>query len=101
MDTITTTEVLLRLQRHDGNDPVEAVAHLPFVPRKGDMLDVWVQESDRQQYASGNRSEYLTVEQVLLCTWAPDRIEVWVTYDGYDMAEIERVFRAVEANEQP
>jgi hypothetical protein len=100
-ETKTLTEVLLRIDPRDGNDPIEADVKLPMVPRKGDIIDVWIQESDPRQYASGNRSEYLTVKDVVLCTWAPERIEVWVEYEGYNLADVRRIFGAVERNEQP
>jgi hypothetical protein len=44
---------------------------------------------------------YLTVEQVIFTAYAPERIEVWVRYDTYDLDQLRRVFRAIDRKEQP
>jgi hypothetical protein len=86
--------VLLRAERHDGNDPVEAFAMLPVVPRRGDLIEVWNAEGAGGQV-------WLEVTDIVLCTYVPERVEVWVRMDGYDMADLERALDAVRKDEQP
>jgi hypothetical protein len=92
-------EVLVRCDPKDGNDPLEAVTYLPCVPVKGQKLCVWVDEGGGGIY--GSREEYLDIEDVVLTTYAPERIEVWVTPDTYDLDEIRRIITAIQNNEQP
>lgn len=45
--------------------------------------------------------QFLEVERVIWCTYAPERIVVSVTVDSYERTEVDRVFRALSRNEQP
>ena len=95
-------EVLLRTDPHDGNDPIEAETKLPVIPHKGDMIAVWVDKTaDETPWILGDTEVYLTVEEVIYSSYAPERIEVWVRYDTYDLEELRRVFKAIDRNEQP
>lgn len=97
--TISTVACLLRVDPRDGNDPIEVEVRLPIVPRKGDTLSIWVDGSVGSY--SHAREEYPTVEDVVLCSWAPERIEVWLRFDCYDLDEVRRIMLAAERNEQP
>lgn len=95
-------EVLLRADPHNGDDPVEAETLLPAVPHKDDMIAVWIdKKAEDTPWIMGDTEVYLTVEQVVFSTSAPERIEVWVRYDTYELEELRRVFKAVDRNEQP
>jgi hypothetical protein len=94
-ETVTTVEVTLRADPQDGNDPYEADVRLPIVPRKGDTLSIW----DPTRSMGGE--VYLDVETVVLCPWAPERIEVWVSIDGYDRDDLKSAIDAAKRNEQP
>lgn len=95
-------EVLLRTDPANGDDPIEADTNLPVIPHKGDMIAVWV---DRQvedtPWILGDTEVYLTVEEVIFSSYAPERIEVWVKYETYDLEELKRVFKAIDRKEQP
>ena len=96
-------EVLLRADPRDGNDPIEAEATLPMVPRKGDQIEVWDPQTgglgrDREGRLYHNGSpQWLDVENVVLCAYAPERVEVWVRLDSYDRDELERVMKAADS----
>lgn len=95
-------EVLLRADPHNGDDPVEAETKLPAIPQTGDMIAVWIdKKAEDTPWIMGDTEVYLTVEQVVFTTFAPERIEVWVRYDTYDLEELRRVFKAVDRNEEP
>jgi hypothetical protein len=95
-------DVLLRTDPQNGDDPVEAETKLPVVPHKGDMISVWVdKKAEDTPWILGDTEVYLIVEEVILCSYAPERIEIWVRYDTYDLEELRRVFKAVDRNEQP
>jgi hypothetical protein len=96
-------EVLLRTDPYNGDDPIEADTKLPAIPRNGDMIAVWVDKKaeGHEHWIIGDTEVYLTVEQVVFTSYAPERIEVWVKYDTYDLEELKRVFKAVDRNEQP
>jgi UDP-glucose 6-dehydrogenase len=97
---VPLVEVLLQASFQDGNDPLEATAHLPLVPRKGDTLEVWVK---RGRGSSGLSSfpEFLEVTNVCICTYAPERIVVTVSTDGHDRDAMREVFTAVAEKHQP
>jgi hypothetical protein len=95
-------EVLLRTDPHNGDDPIEADTKLPVIPHKGVMIAVWVdRQAEDTPWILGDTEVYLAVEEVILCSYAPERIEVWVRYDTYDLEELKRVFKAIDRNEQP
>ena len=95
-------EVLLRCDPHNGDDPIEAETKLPAIPDKGEMIAVWVDKTaDETPWIIGDTEVYLTVEEVIFSSYAPERIELWVRYDTYDLEELRRVFKAVDRNEQP
>lgn len=103
------TEVLLRVERHDGNDPIEQSIRLPFVPRVGDMLEFWDNESGfinspTERHPAPNYSGepvYGEVEEVVQAVYAPERIEVWLTFEGFDLEQIERVIEKAQRDDQP
>lgn len=92
-DKVATVEVLLRADRHDGNDPEEATAMLPCVPQQGYSIEVWDGEA--------NSPLFLEVDHVVLNAYAPERIEVWVRLDGYGLDDLERAFEAIKNREEP
>jgi hypothetical protein len=97
-------EVLLRTDPANGDDPIEADTSLPDIPRHGDMIAVWVDqkgEEEETDWILRDTEVYLTVEQVIFTAYAPERIEVWVRYDTYDLDQLRRVFRAIDRKEQP
>jgi len=98
-ETVTTTEVLLRAERHDGNDPIEATVHLPIVPRKGDTICIW--DGTNSAWSPGGSESYVEIVDVVFCSWAPERIEVWVRMDGYDLSDVENALAAAGRNDQP
>jgi hypothetical protein len=100
-------DVSLMLDPQTGNDPIEATARLPIVPRKGDRIEVWDGQGDwanPDEHGGIRRpggSDWLVVEDVVLCSYAPERIEVWVRIEGYDLAVAERLMDAVKKGEKP
>lgn len=76
-------KVLLRLDTHDGNEPIEGEIEVGFLPRQGDQIEAW----DR----ATNNPVWLDVEHVVFCAYAPERIEVWVALEGYDLDAAVRV----------
>jgi hypothetical protein len=106
-DTITTYEVLLRTDPQDGNDPIEAVAHLPIIPRAGDVIETWdsqggmMQRNRQGEVVPSGTEKWLEVDHVIFCSYAPERVEVWVKVDSYDLDEVKRIMEAVDKNEQP
>lgn len=96
--------VTLRADPQDGNDPIDADVTLPVVPRLGDEIEVWisreVDRGDGTKYRTGD-SYFLEVEAVRLCAYAPDAVEVWVKYSGYDRAELGRIMLAAKNGERP
>ncbi len=89
-------EVLLRADPGDGNDPLEATVDLPIVPRKGDVISVWV--SDR--FGSGTEM-YPEVKDVALCAWAPERIEVYLSTDALTDEDLRQMMEAAAKGETP
>lgn len=98
---------LLRVDRHDGNDPIEADVSFDIVPQKGMVIELWDKDSgfvnsrsDGTCYHSGE-SIFAEVEQIVLCAYAPDRVEVWVRFDGFDLEQVERVMAVAQRGDTP
>lgn len=122
-------EVSLKFDPCTGNEPLEEKVKLPIMPRKGDMIEVWVKHSadepplpkddpratmDELQIAASTMKEayrfrqdetaYLKVDQILLTAdpEGSDYIQVWVEPENmYELDEIRRVFLALRRGEQP
>lgn len=116
-------EVLIRAQDHDGNDPWEATAKLPVMPVVGWQLEVWIDAAkkipesafDMEQPEGGGLCErdlvanayftqqpiWLEVKDIILSTYDPDRIEIWVSSDGMSSEQMRRAIYAIHRNEQP
>lgn len=88
--------VLLQVDRADGNDPIEASVRLPFVPRVGDELEFW----DKEGYHGGS-PEFGTVKHVVQAIYWPERIVVGLTFEGFDMETVERVMENAQQDDQP
>lgn len=104
----------LRAERHDGNDPIEAMIWLRHKPVKGETLEVWVNEAGfRNSPRPGNTEDHargfsyagetcwLNVDQVVHSTTDPRTLEVWVSMEGYDLGELEKVLEAVKRGDRP
>jgi len=96
-------EVLLCADPGDGNDRLEASTNLAIVPRIGDTISVWVSSKGEPQppWIIRDTEAWLEVHSVILCSYAPEAIEVFVTMDTYDLDVLKRVFKAIDNNEQP
>ena len=89
-------EVLLSLDPQDGNDPLEAAITLAEVPRKGEEIEVWIDEG-----VNRSRPEFLEVEHIVWCSYWPERIVVAVRSPTYDRDEVERILTAIKNGEKP
>lgn len=69
---------------------LEAVAHLPIIPRKGDRLEVVI--------PSG--TVMLDVKLVMLPTYRSRsaQVEVWVEIEGYDREDLEEAIESLKDN---
>jgi hypothetical protein len=75
---------------------------LAIVPRPGDMISVWIdRQAEDTPWILNDTEVFLTVEQVVLSSFAPEAIEVWVRYDTYDIIVLRRIFNAIDRKEQP
>jgi len=83
----------LRAERHDGNDPIEAMVWLSQRPIAGELIEVWRNEPGDMAW--------LEVEKVVHTVYSPRVLEVWVKMDGYDLEELERVMKAAADRETP
>lgn len=89
--------VWIRADRCDGNDPFEAEAVLPIVPRKGDAIEV--------EHPSG--TDFLQVVDVVIpvvqraspLPWMPEptMVQVWVRLDGYDLDFLSHIMGALKS----
>lgn len=100
---MSAIDVLLRADPQDGNDPIEQEIALAQVPRQGDLIELWDADSgylntrrDGSTYRSGE-SVYVTVKDVVWCGYAPERVEVWVTVDGFDLDQLRRIIEGAPA----
>jgi hypothetical protein len=93
---MSNIEVVLRADRHDGNDPLEAIVQLAGIPRKGDAVSVWDPSP-----GLGGGERFLDIEWVVFSAFEEGRIEAWVKMDGYDLDELERVMRHANAKASP
>lgn len=96
-------EVWLRADSRDGNDPIEGVATLAIVPRKGDTIAVW---NGRGGFMNPGRKMtgtdvYLEVLSVILHADGAGTIEVWVSLDTYDLDELREAFDALRRGDRP
>lgn len=96
-------EVLLRVDPLDGNDPIEAVVDLPIVPREGDIIEMWDDEGGSYSHAGDRTGEshFPTVDQVVLTTYAPERVEVWLKFELFDLDEVKRVMAGAQRGDTP
>lgn len=88
-------EVVFRCDLGDGNDPLEASAVIHREGLYADRFSVWVNST------MGSHERWLQPEDVISCVYAPERIEIWVSRDGFTDDDIRRTFEAIENNEQP
>jgi hypothetical protein len=96
------TEVLLRCDPHDGNELMEAEIKVPFVPRIGDSIELWDKDGGfRNTNGMSGESLFPTVEMVVWCGYAPDRIEVWLRFDGFNLEQVRRVMEGTHRGDQP
>lgn len=87
------SNVWIRADRQDGNDPLEAETVLPIIPRKGDLIEV--------EHPSG--TDFLHVVDVVIPiaqTLARPQpplpvVQVWVQLDGYDLDLLHQVMMAL------
>lgn len=92
--------VLLKVQPHDGNDPIEQDVRLPFVPRKGDSLEFWDKGPEDTPH-HGHEPIFATVELVNQSIYWPESIECWLEFDGFDLEQVQRVMRNAQRDDQP
>jgi hypothetical protein len=90
------TDIVLRADRCDGNDPLEAIVTLAGIPRKGDSISVWDPAP-----GLGGGERYLDVDHVTFSAFEEGRIEVWVKMEGYDLEDLVRAMEAVNAGATP
>lgn len=89
-------EVVLRADRCDGNDPLEAVVKLAGIPREGDVISVW-----NPAPGLGGGERYLDVDTVAFSAFEEGRVEVWVKMEGYDLDELEQAMRSADVGATP
>lgn len=86
------------IKRSSADDPFEELVWLPEVPQIGSKLNVWIPPL----YEGGSgESAWVEVNDVCYCTWAPERIEVWISCEDHDDEDVERIFMALKENSQP
>lgn len=113
--------VLLSVDPQDGNDPIQQEVGLQIVPRAGDMIEFWDvdggslqqryrrdPESDKPVKVEGKDGLYRSgepvwaeVENVIHCAYGPERIEVWLKFDTFELDVVRRVVERAQRNDQP
>lgn len=102
-EEIKVVEVLIRADQGDGNDPFDATARLPkALIAKGVQINVWIDytKTDRG-FSTGGEEVFLTIKEVVLCAYAPERIEVWISTDGISDSYLKDIMEAIERDDQP
>lgn len=93
---MTTTITLSAHFPGDGGDALEVEAELPFVPRKGDELAIWVEGST----PTSGEPYFFTVTHIVVDTW-DQRTVAALSTDGHTPTEVEEAFAAYRAGAKP
>ncbi len=93
-------KMTLCVNTHDGNDSIDAQVELPCVPQIGATLAMW-QDGIPSRLGYHEAEHFPIVEDVIMSTYWPDDIKVYLRFESFDLEEIRRVMDCAQRKVSP